>query len=344
MLCDDLIQSAEAGGTRFQGCELDYQRRIARMVRDAERFRLDHEAVDVVLDVQETKPSSIMAGSGICRLPHQKVWIEFDLKYRMDALARYGYIPDYPAYLKNIQRGVLLVASDDTYRRGVMYIVVRQNGIRPMVNPFCMGFDFSRLDENESYRHRQRLGDVSSASKLSLDMYSLKDDDYSVRFKNQPAELDALAHMENIFLRLVDEMAHNWLLDVQINRGRDVLNELTKFYQEDYSGEPRFVLGIMMLLNSRNLVEYEECSVRDKNRARGPRDGRAVVSHRTVKIKLSKVSKNRMLAQGMSAAEIALHKVRGHWKVRKTGVFFWRPHERGSRIVGIADHDYLVTG
>ena len=37
------------------------------------------------------------------------------------------------------------------------------------------------------------------------------------------------------------------------------------------------------------------------------------------------------------------HFVRGHFKIRKTGVFFWHPHARGDFGRGQIEKDYEIT-
>jgi hypothetical protein len=101
-------------------------------------------------------------------------------------------------------------------------------------------------------------------------------------------------------------------------------------------------MSSLMLLNSRNSVEIAEPDISRLNRARGKSGKRPFFSYRTVDLSFSKTQKNRAEASGLTAAEKRLHLVRGHFKVRSTGVFWWMPHWRGDLTTGFADKQYEV--
>lgn len=52
--------------------------------------------------------------------------------------------------------------------------------------------------------------------------------------------------------------------------------------------------------------------------------------------------KARNILDSQLKASVALHTVRGHFKRRKTGLFWWSPFARGSKDIGVVDKDYAL--
>jgi len=99
---------------------------------------------------------------------------------------------------------------------------------------------------------------------------------------------------------------------------------------------------MLALLNSRNCVSIDKAEVSTGNKLRRLRGKPPLLSHSTVNIHLNK--RDARASEAMSPAEVRLHMVRGHFKVRKSGVFFWRPHLRGDADFGEVVHDkYAVV-
>lgn len=101
-------------------------------------------------------------------------------------------------------------------------------------------------------------------------------------------------------------------------------------------------MSFLMLLNSRNSVETVTVDVSRINRARQKSGKAPFFTYRTVDLSFSKTQRNRVDALALSSEQKRLHLVRGHFKVRTTGVFWWMPHVRGDLAVGFADKDYGV--
>lgn len=113
----------------------------------------------------------------------------------------------------------------------------------------------------------------------------------------------------------------------------------------DLSGEPMFAMGLMITMNSRNLLSVEaEEDMSKINKARFKTGKPKLLSHKPVSLNLSPAMRRRVIsmATGQGAGEYAPHLVRGHFKVRKTGIFWWSPHARGPDS-DIKPKDYRVT-
>jgi hypothetical protein len=98
----------------------------------------------------------------------------------------------------------------------------------------------------------------------------------------------------------------------------------------DVEGEPPLLRAALMLMNSKNLARTEARTPSAKlNAARVKRRQRPLLDHTHVTIQLSKGLAARAGAADDTRQPHRLHLVRGHFKVRASGVWWWSPHPRG---------------
>lgn len=101
----------------------------------------------------------------------------------------------------------------------------------------------------------------------------------------------------------------------------------------------------LALMNSRNLVTIEARDPAKINKARKLRGKRAMLSFSEVRVNLSRRDQRTADQIGSTSADIRQHIVRGHFKVRKGGVYWWRPFLRGSAEAGqVIRRGYIVDG
>ncbi len=348
MLCDDVIHAANPrmwrrpfGLRRPQGALRNWLMIAANRVRSAQRFAISAEALHVISHVAQSKPSSLMAGLGIARLPFHKLFIEYDWNQRFRILVDEFDYPDLREdKAKKLRFGLLASATDETLQRGTVHLLTKYDDYTPTMGPIYLDFDFALENNLVRQRHAER-GTLATVESVKNNTNNRHPKEYSPRFVNQPSETDAMTEMNNIFDVCYDPEAKPHLEQIGED-GQDAINKYVNSWRVNMGGEARFFLGTIMLLNSRNLADVKEVSVRDANRVRRSNDLQSIVTHHRVSIKLTKVSRNRMNSQGIPVGEMAYHMVRGHWKVRKTGVFFWRPHFAGNRDKGTVVKDYDV--
>src|SRR3546814_607944 len=103
------------------------------------------------------------------------------------------------------------------------------------------------------------------------------------------------------------------------------------------------VLPALILLNCRNAVEREHVPAPDKlNKKRTARGRPPLVEHIVVKVSLNAKVRRRAEASGTGPGNwIRGTLVRGHFKVRKTGIFWWSPHARSG--YGTVTRTHIVT-
>jgi hypothetical protein len=111
----------------------------------------------------------------------------------------------------------------------------------------------------------------------------------------------------------------------------------------DWLGEGAFALAVLALLNTKNIVQVGSVDRSKINRARIRRGKEPFFTYKMLQIS------NKVLTREFSHdaedgdRKLRAHFVRGHFKVRKSGVFFWSSFVRGDLKNGFADKGYQVA-
>jgi hypothetical protein len=107
----------------------------------------------------------------------------------------------------------------------------------------------------------------------------------------------------------------------------------------DWEGEGSFLMGTLGMLNSKNVVESTPMSFKKKNKG----STRPLYDHHVISIHRRYVKRNIDPSASSDGHKFRQHFCRGHFKVRRTGVFFWHAHRRGDPTLGIVRKDYELT-
>jgi hypothetical protein len=122
----------------------------------------------------------------------------------------------------------------------------------------------------------------------------------------------------------------------------DVGKRLMEYAAEDWGGEVRFLVAVLGLLNARNVVQVQKIDRELENKKRQKHGKRPLFSHTLLKVRPFIVQHERIEKGGRH--NYRLHFVRGHFKHRRTGLFWWSTHARGDAKVGMVEKDYEVEG
>jgi hypothetical protein len=110
----------------------------------------------------------------------------------------------------------------------------------------------------------------------------------------------------------------------------------------DWVGEPHFIEAVLALLNCRNVHETVYVDKTEHNRKRTRKNKQPLSSYHLVKINSHHIVRSGH-SEHDSHSALRAHFVRGHFKHRKTGLYFWRPHQRGQMSIGSVTKDYEVN-
>ena len=121
-----------------------------------------------------------------------------------------------------------------------------------------------------------------------------------------------------------------------------IATRLAEYVAEDWGGEIRFMIAVLGLLNTRNVTRFEFTDKKALNAKRLKHKKQPLFSHYTLKIR-----PELWIARGSGAGagdhrDLRFHFVSGHFKHRKTGLFWWNYHARGTKKLGKIEKDYQL--
>jgi hypothetical protein len=322
MLADDILTAVEVWGDDpapvCQRLAL-----LAPKIKQAERFQFDAAAVEAVLNLVQSKPSSILeAAQQFARPPYDVTWIEWPM-------------PDDPVPL-----------SDDELRANAIGALIETTPSNVISVSLAHRFDkkafSSMLDEMEISPQKRKKHECLFAqtealcAEFNFNQRVLPPHSGLPLFSEPPtnaieaAAMDAFERCVTLYVSDTKSKMTDAALD---NAAISYLRML------------RPVVGMLILLNSKNCVSINAVTPPVAlNKARVKRGKLPLISYHTVKIDLGRRDARQASAQKMPDAEVRQHLVRGHFKIRKTGVYWWRNHIRGAVTAGAVEHkSYRVT-
>jgi hypothetical protein len=146
---------------------------------------------------------------------------------------------------------------------------------------------------------------------------------------------------------LIDAVKHNlaefgqkfvaFMLEQDPSIGRHLL----EYAIEDWGGEIRFMVAILGLLNTRNVAQHTTVDNEHANIKRARHGKRPLFSHTLLKIRPTLMVPKGSEGSG-DPRDLRMHFVRGHFKHRKSGLFWWSTHVRGKLEHGAVLKDYEI--
>jgi hypothetical protein len=112
--------------------------------------------------------------------------------------------------------------------------------------------------------------------------------------------------------------------------------------QQDWNGEPPFLIGMLALLHAHNACESTVVDLTRPNKRRQQNGKLPLYSYRLLSIPPRYKQRNISTDREPLGRQLRAHFVRGHFKVRRTGIFFWSSHHRGNPVRGFIQKDYKV--
>lgn len=305
IFADDII--AGVGGISDRGGII---KSFASKLAHAERFVLDRQVIEAAKQLAKSNPRSLVSALPLCRAPYATTWFEWT-----DATGKAG----------------CLVESDDEGRQGVMTFAsaVPMNDAGkpvPIISGVSSWFDYG--------------GDAITYAKIYWREVLPHRPDYQQAFDRWNPGYDpstAQNKEDEAWLRLGNVYAQ-WLSPHAAGLMKDNLpQELVDEWREMARSVAALCQYILMMLNSRNAVEHQDHDISRLNKARVKRDKPPLLTHRVTHLHLSRARLRDAEASGMTRTEMRAHMVRGHFKVRRTGVYWWSAFVRGRH--GTIDRD-----
>jgi hypothetical protein len=297
----------------------------------APAYLFERDAVAMAASVSLSKPSSILAALPWVRLPFPTILVEFENAHLREAMGALGSpLVRPPGHVVDIVRsGFLLTHDGDSLCVEYAHSDRDRDGRRIAdVAPVLGRFDL-RVD---------RAPTVAATGFLAAKpLGSGRLREYLARLASDPAEAAAAG---DLFTRF------SWAPHPDFERLRAGVVRLfagaradpeaaVAAIEENQAHEAarlfsQVVLPALILLSTRNAVSVDRVEQPPKLvRARAGRGRRPPSGYSVVRLKLTDAQQRmaRTASDGGRSMRSAL--VRGHFKVRKTGVFWWSMHARG---------------
>jgi hypothetical protein len=304
MLADQLLDPAHDWDILADGMKA-WKRVLAR----AEKFDIGRDLAEVI-DAMPRK--DVQAAMPFCRLPFPVCWIEVAHADR-PAFMRVGVAP---GHFSAVRVGILC----------------EQDGDDPSKFWATLAWSYTTADTKAQ---RVKFGmDVPPLNVCAVGCYV---------DTTRPQHWPALGKYEAFDAAFYVEVmpAPYWLplLDKMPLAG---INTLKENADNDWQGELWFWLGALALVNARNGVESEHVPAPVRlNRARQKAGKPALVEYHQLTLRVGHRGR-REPGESHAPGHMRAHTVRGHFKVRRTGIFWWQPFMRGDLAEGFTGKRYKV--
>jgi hypothetical protein len=314
---------------------------IRGLMKEAQYFVFDEQAVAMAANVAQSKPSSIIACLPFVKLPAPLLWIEFSNQHLRQAMGTLGS-PNVRGerHTVDIERTGFLLREQDG--QIVMDHVHRDRlpggGTTITVSNVRLAFD----PDVVSRRHEFAASMSHLMDKLAPDDESPPDDieplisgkiaKRAKQVENNDAEAIATKQLSWRF-GMIPNPDHAHLRQAMLS----VISErqLTLMEADQTNDAFRIFVNLILpgliLLNCRNAVRTEIVPPADKlNKQRAKKGRPPIEGYQYVRLHLTPKKKRLYERHGISTNSTTGGVVIGHFKVRDSGIFWWNPHWRGS--------------
>jgi len=345
-------------------------------ILEAERFELTDDVALAAYNLTKSKPTTLLSALPMTRSPYRKMWLEWrggltssmiDPSIKRNALLA----PD------PLKQGCL-IETDANGQYGTMTFAwlhkerperIGQDMYSP-ANVAPLGALFNWADDAVVAKDAMRefnlrypkeclegvmdLAVISRYLKPMTDEVAVKSMERLVfkgwqKLAHNPGERRAFMQLEKHVMPWIVPHAHGffqWVceqLKDQPDKVGSFLNEIVlKSWEPDIEGEPPMIETVIAMMNSRNAIETRPVDLTGLNRARAKKRRPLFLSYRTTHLRLSQAQQRAFRAGLLSKEDAGRHRVRGHFKIRRTGVYWWSPFFRGDPTKPVKRAEYLV--
>jgi hypothetical protein len=150
-----------------------------------------------------------------------------------------------------------------------------------------------------------------------------------------PRELEAVRELDRHMVPGISPYAPGLIAALlSVVKDQELTNLLLK-WEADMQGEGGWVQCLLAMLNSRNpVVEHTPIDLTKLNKARRKSGKAEFLPYAKTRLTMSRSQQRIARAHGLDRETARQHLVRGHFKIRKTGVYWWAPFLRGDARKG----------
>ena len=326
----------------------------------AERFELTPEVSEAVTAVSRSRPSSILSAITYARPPYPKTWVEWCLHDNENQLGYKNNATEKRPKPHRVGAMIEEITIDGLYTITWAWSH-RSHGINICPIGIIGSYKEDAIEKFQKVRRsgatrelEERIfGEAPSAEALAeLDKplshqeareFAARQEFSWKRYSRDESEISALVELSR--WGCLGTSIHGLRMAGYLKKTlpKDRFQELCDAWLNDIRGEGAFIQAFLILVNTKNGVASEREDISRLNRAR--RKARKAPLHEflVTRMALSNHAKRGVIGSGNSREQARQHYVRGHFKVRKTGVYWWSPFVRGHTDVGAPRARYVVT-
>jgi len=309
---------------------------IARAVRGAQKIVLSRDAHLAALSVSQSTDRALLTGLDLCRWPYKNLWIEWepnresnqsglsDFDQRNGRSEQEKPIPD--------RVGVLIECNGSDLQTGNMTWVWSHQQHGCTTGLLGGMFDFREFgnDLDQFYEQYMRAAGVRDKAVFPAEhevFPMLKGQGLTPRKGEDPS---AVVEMHRRMVVMPNRHLTQTLARMALTCSPQELERARLDAMGDICGEARFAMAVCLLLNSKSASFAPGPDLTKLNKARRRSGKRELQPFTQMEILPMRSQRRAAEAAGMSAAEIRRHLVRGHFKIRRTGIYWWSPFLRGT--------------
>jgi len=323
MLIDELITEL----TPTAGADI---RPMLSRLKSAQKFVLGPEFAAVAEALAEDY-SGLVKVFDRCRLPYAETWIEFLQADRPRFAAAGVQLPEIQKVPHRIGALLTATATDLSAWKAHLFWSFKDQ-------PGCCGTALCAMafDMTTPIYHQTELPTEQALSSRQF-----------FANRNITPHPGWLSASDEIRLKMSNHtgiMPPDFIIDipdVPPSKYKELNALLYDMARSDWAGEVPYILAVIGLLNARNATETETVDHTRLNKARSKSGKPPLFEHKILKIARRQVQ--RVYPDGKkdnTHAPMRAAFVRGHFKARRTGIFFWSPYLRGDLTRGRIDKTY----
>lgn len=305
---------------------------VKERISKAQVYVLDKDAVAMAAGVSLSKPSSTLSALPWVRLPFESIWVEFPNQELREAMANLGSPNKKPSgAISEIVRTGFLVRKDDNHLT-IEYVHEDRIDGRKLID-LCPVYMTFKLDGE----HVLSESDIPEIDRIYRDTVGAKGKVQrhikAIHEDPREAKADELLQERCKWIRHPDmKIVREHLVAMSGEANAETT-------EENQAREMKRLVNLILipfliLLSCPNAVTTQTVSHEKLNKQRRKKGKPELSDYRLVKMSLSKARKRVVegAAVASGARSITGSLVMGHFKVRKSGVFWWNPHSRAGTM------------
>jgi len=328
---------------------------IAKEMKDAQCFIIEPDLAVACEEVCLSKPSSILSALSHTRVPYPKTWLEWQPINR----TLLSHQNDKPT---PVRMGCFIMSDEQGSRGTAMYFwehsfkdelpEIIDDSSNLTLDPFGIIFDWSGTTKEPVMAQYARSIGIEIAETVWRDKYGGKGrESYRSSLQNS-RRWKNLAHYEQEVESYIELDKSAGIIPLIQCRplfespiGKDLMpgGPMHDNFMEDLSGEFAYTQALVLMLNTKNsVIQHTKEDLSRLNKARAKHRKPPFKEFTITNLRLNKVHRKLESAAGISREVARKHLVRGHFKLRSSGVYWWSSHIRGIKDQQIKRTEYKV--